>query len=142
MERSLFRKSVVPRFSLNFVFFCELFTAVARHTGNGDGGHRRRPTVSGRNNFKGLADYDAFTADVGLQTERYEAVCHTGEPLRSTTRAPPDSATFCRQFGEYRFAKRRILVSPALVTSAPSLRKLSKARCHTKDTGLLLFPGW
>ena len=56
---------------------------------------RRRPKVSGRNKFKGLADYDVFTADVRLQTERYEAVCHTGEPLRSTTRAYPDSATFC-----------------------------------------------
>ena len=51
---------------------------------------------SGRNNFKGLADYDVFTADVRLQTERYEVVCHTGERLRSTTRAPPDSATFCQ----------------------------------------------
>ena len=77
-------------------------------------------------------------------------VCLSGEPLRSTTRVPPDSATFCQsvfsdskakpfECGEYSFAKRRIPVSPALVTSALSLRKLSKARCHTKDTGLLVL---
>ena len=118
-------------------FSCELFSAVARLLGNGDVGHRRRPIVSGRNNFKGLADYDLFAADIRLQTERYEMVCHTGEPRRSTTRTPPDSASSCQsvfhdskgkpfESGEYRFAKRRILVSPAFVTSARSLRKLSQ----------------
>ena len=122
--------------------FCELIALFAPLRGSGDGVHRHRPSVSGRNNFKGLADYDVFTADVRLQTERYEVVCHSGELLCCTARAYLDSATFCRQFGGYRFAKRRILVSPALVTSAPSLRKLSKARCHAMDIGLLLLPDW
>ena len=143
----------VLRFSPILRFSCELFPAAAHPRGNGDGVHRHRPTVSGRNNFTGHADYDVFTADVRLQTERYKAVLHTGEPLRHATRVSPGAAILCRtvfrqsdrkQFetGEYRFAKRRIPVSPALVTSALSLSKLIKARCHAKDTGLLLFLGW
>lgn len=64
-----------------------------RQLGADDYVPRRRPQFSERNNFKGLADYDVLTADVRLQTERYEVVCHIGERLRSTHRAPPDSAT-------------------------------------------------
>lgn len=57
----------------------------------------------------GLADHDAFPADVRLQTERYERVRRRlvkdrGESARSATRAARFPATICWQFGEYRFA--------------------------------------
>ena len=59
----------------------------------------------------------------------------------------PDSAGYCRTvfsnsvckpavFGAHGLEMRTTPISPALVTSAFSLRKLSKARCHTNDTGL------
>ena len=92
----LLANQFVSRFSSLISFSCELFSAVARLIGNGDVGHRRRASVSGRNNFTGLADYDVFTADIRLQTERYEMVGLIGKPLRNTTRAPPDSATSCQ----------------------------------------------
>ena len=57
----------------------------------------------------GLADHDAFTADVRLQTERYERVRrrlvkYRRESARSATRAARFPAPVCWQFGEYRFA--------------------------------------
>lgn len=74
----------------------------------------------------GLADHDAFTADVRLQTERYEQVCRRwdkspGESARNATRAARLSASICWQFRDYRFASRRISVSPTHVTSALGL---------------------
>jgi hypothetical protein len=122
--------------SPNKGFFYELFPPLACLTSNDNGSPRQLPTVSGRNNFKGFANDDVLTADIQLHTEQYDAVCRTGEPRCSTTLASPNSAIVCWSYGEYRFTQRRNLVSPAHVTLALSLRKPSKARCHTKDTGL------
>ena len=55
--RAVFRKNA------NIQLCREHIPAFAHLHGNGDGVHRRRP-VSERTNFIGLADHDAFTADV------------------------------------------------------------------------------
>ena len=74
----------------------EHFPAAAHLYGNGDGVHRRQHMDSGRINFTGLADHDAFTADARLRSELYEVVRQIGEPLRSATRASPVPAAHCR----------------------------------------------
>jgi len=93
------------------------------------------PTHSGRTHFTGLADHEAFAADARLQTERYEAV-----GLRSATRVSRVSASDCREFGECRFARRRIPVSPAHVTSALSLRELTKPGVTQRTPGFFFLP--
>jgi hypothetical protein len=80
----------------------------------------------GRSSFTGLADHDAFTADVRTQSERYEVARHIGESSRSATRASRVPASDCREFDKHRFAARRLPVPPAHVTSASSLRELRK----------------
>ena len=141
MHRELGARSVSGSDAFSFFvwveFFCELFSAFARHIRNGDGCHRHRRTVSRRTNFTGFVDHDVFTADVRLQTERSAVVCHTGEPLRSATRVSPVPDFDIWEIGEYRFARRRILVSPPHVTSAFGLRLLSKPGVTKRTPGFI-----